>query len=55
MNHDNGFESKEDEGKLEQIYNRGNNMISLDDVFSEDEENESNLNFNLTNIMYESI
>ena len=55
MNHDNGFESKEDEGKLEQIYNGGNNMISLDDVLSEDEGNEKNLNFNLTNIIYESI
>jgi hypothetical protein len=54
MNHDNGFESEEDEGKLEQIYN-DDNMISLEDVESEDEENDNNMNFNLTNIIYESI
>ena len=55
MNHDNSFESKEDEGKLEQIYNSVDNMISLQDVVSEDEGNDSNLNFNLTNIIYETI
>ena len=54
MNHDNGFQSKEDGGKLEQIYN-DDNMISLEDVESEDEENDNNMNFNLTNIIYESI
>jgi hypothetical protein len=54
MNHDNNFESEEDEGKLEQIYNE-NNMISIEDVISEDEENNNNLNFNLSNIIFESI
>ena len=60
MNHDNGFESEEDEGKLEKIYN-DDNMISLEDVLSEDDEdeenekNDNNINFNLTNIIYESI
>ena len=54
MNHDNGFESEEDEGKLERIYN-DENMISLEDAVSEDEENNNNLKFNLSNIIYESI
>ena len=54
MNHDNGFESEADEGKLEQIYNE-DNMISFLDAISEDEENDNNLNFNLTNIIYETI
>jgi hypothetical protein len=54
MNHDNNFESEEDEGKLEQIYNE-NNMISIEDVISEDEENNNNkFNFNLSNIIYET-
>ena len=54
MNHDNNFESEEDEGKLEKIYN-DDNMISLEDAVSEDEEDGNSLNFNLSNIIYETI
>ena len=50
MNHDNGFESEEDEGKLEQIYNN-DNMISLED----ERDDNNNLNFNLSSIIYETI
>jgi hypothetical protein len=54
MSHDNNFESEEEEGKLEQVYNE-NNMISIEDVISEDEENNNNkFNFNLSNIIYET-
>ena len=54
MHHDNNFESEEDEGKLEQVYNE-NNMISIEDVVSEDEENNKNkFNFDLSNIIYET-
>jgi len=54
MNHDNSFESEEDEGKLKKTYNC-DNMISIEDSMSEDEGNDNNLNFNLNNIIYESI
>ena len=50
MNHYNGFESEEDEGKLEQIYNN-DNMISLED----ERDDNNNLNFNLSSIIYETI
>jgi len=54
MHHDNNFESEEDEDKLQQVYNE-NNMISIEDVVSEDEENNKNkFNFDLSNIIYET-